>query len=311
MLCVVANPAEDATLVVDRLEPGTIHRPREVVRLPGGKGVNVARAATALGARARVLALLPGADAERFGAALETEGIAVASVAGAASLRRCNSVVDAAAGTLTEFYEHGADPGPAAWERFTARVRAELMPAEPLVLAGSLPPGVEPRSLATLAGDAVVSGAEVVIDAGGAVLAALAGAPVALVKVNEHEAAELLGTVAAGPDDGAALALAEGVRAAFAEATTAIVTRGERGAVLAAPDRTLAASIDAPPGKFPVGSGDAFLAGFLSTEGREPADRLAAAIAAGAANAALPGAGRLDADHARRLRERVRVDDHG
>lgn len=311
MLCVVANPAEDATLVVDGLEPGTIHRPHEVVRLPGGKGVNVARAATALGARARVLALLPSADAERFCTALEAEGIAVGCVDGAGSLRRCSSVFDAAAGTLTEFYEHGVDPAPAAWERFMARVRAELRPAEPLVLAGSLPPGVEPRSLVALAGDAVRSGVEVVIDASGSVLAALAGVPVALVKVNEHEAAELLGGVAAGPDDDAALALAEGVRAAFAKATIAIVTRGERGAVLAAPGHALSASLEATPGSFPVGSGDAFLAGFLSAEGRDPADRLAAAIAAGAANAALPGAGRLDADRAHRLRERVRVDDRG
>ena len=71
MICAAANPAEDTTLVVDRLSPGAIHRPSELVRLPGGKAVNVARAAAVLGATARVFALLPVEGGEAFRSGLK------------------------------------------------------------------------------------------------------------------------------------------------------------------------------------------------------------------------------------------------
>ena len=58
-----------------------------------------------------------------------------------------------------------------------------------------------------------------------------------------------------------------------------------------------------------VGSGDAFLAGFLDARmsRRELPDCLRAALAAGAANTQLFGAGVLDAEQARRLAETAEV----
>ena len=49
ILCVAANPSIDRLFTVERLVPGSIHRPAEFVQVPGGKGLNVARAAAALG----------------------------------------------------------------------------------------------------------------------------------------------------------------------------------------------------------------------------------------------------------------------
>lgn len=309
MLCVAPNPARDATLVVDELTPGAIHRPREVVRLPGGKGVNVARAATALGAEARVAAMVPAGDLDWFTAELAAEGIALVGTETTGSLRCCSSIFDASAGTLTELYERGSDPGAETWARFAARVSAEIKADEPLVFAGSLPPGVEPGALAELAAAAVTSGTEVVIDTSGPALAAMAGLPAALVKVNEREASELVGCAAPGADDAAAAALAGAVRTTLAEEATVVVTRGGRGAVLSAPGCLLAVSLPGPPGNYPVGSGDAFLAGLLHARatGADLGLQLAAATAAGAANAAAIGAGRLDPELAKRLRDAVLI----
>ncbi|MCB0865396.1 MAG: hypothetical protein KDB58_06760 [Solirubrobacterales bacterium] len=304
MICAAANPAEDTTLVVDRLSPGAIHRPSELVRLPGGKAVNVARAAAVLGATARVVALLPVEGGEAFRSGLEREGIAVSSTAAAGSLRRCTSIYDAAAGNLTELYEPGGDPGGDAWDRFAALVTNGAWPSrEPIVIAGSLPPGVPPTTFAELVAELIAGGAEVVIDTSGPALAALRGQAPALVKVNEHEAAELLGADASV----SGVALSDGVSAAFGDAT-AIVTRGERGAVLSAPGEAFEVSLNAP-GSFPVGSGDAFLAGLLSARerGRGLDEQLRIAVAAGAANAAMLGAGRLDPEAVANLSSRAVV----
>ena len=66
----------------------------------------------------------------------------------------------------------------------------------------------------------------------------------------------------------------------------------------------------AEAGPYPVGSGDAFLAGLVvgRTSGLATADQLALAAGAGAANARLAGAGTLDGDLARDLAGSVSVD---
>ena len=62
-------------------------------------------------------------------------------------------------------------------------------------------------------------------------------------------------------------------------------------------------------GRYPVGSGDAFLAGLVTALARDEPwdDALRAALGAGAANAELPGAGVLDPERARRLAEQADV----
>jgi fructose-1-phosphate kinase PfkB-like protein len=46
IVAVALSPALDRTLVVDSLNPGSIHRPLQIVEVVGGKGFNVTRAAT-------------------------------------------------------------------------------------------------------------------------------------------------------------------------------------------------------------------------------------------------------------------------
>ena len=63
-------------------------------------------------------------------------------------------------------------------------------------------------------------------------------------------------------------------------------------------------------GRYPVGSGDAFLAGFVTAarSGGSLREALGVALGAGAANAEMPGAGRLDPARARDLSARAKVD---
>ncbi|HEU0195578.1 MAG TPA: PfkB family carbohydrate kinase, partial [Gaiellales bacterium] len=80
ILCLAANPSIDRLFEIERLRPGEVHRPQSFVQVAGGKGVNAARAAAALGAEVHVLAILAGHAGRWLADQLEAAGIAVDAV---------------------------------------------------------------------------------------------------------------------------------------------------------------------------------------------------------------------------------------
>ena len=113
-------------------------------------------------------------------------------------------------------------------------------------------------------------------------------------KVNAGEAAEL-----AGPGAGAE-ALRE--RAGGGDRAAA-VTHGAGGIELAAPDEGVLRAAPPVTGPYPVGCGDAALAGMVTALdiGGGWTAALALGVGASAAAAEVPGAGRLDGARAREL----------
>src|SRR5207245_3480042 len=75
IVCVSPNPSIDKLFAVERLAPGAIHRPVSFVRVPGGKGLNVARSAATLGAEGRAVALLGGQHGRWIADELEARGL--------------------------------------------------------------------------------------------------------------------------------------------------------------------------------------------------------------------------------------------
>lgn len=299
IVCVAPNPSIDKLFEVDRVEPGRIHRPAEVVRVAGGKGLNVARAAATLGADVHVVALLGGHSGRWIAEQLDILELRLTAVWTASETRSCLSVAGVETSSLTEFYEPGAPVGEAEWTQFV-RVAQELTAgAAWTTVSGSLPPGARQDGYEQL-----VVGASVAADT-----AELGDSRPALVKVNAAEAAQLVGH--AVHTRAAAAAAAYALRElAGGDGHAAVVTLGAEGAVLVSPDGTLwSGSLDTV-GRYPVGSGDAFLAGLVVAleRGASWPDALRAALGAGAANAEIPGAGRLDRDRAVQLAERARVE---
>jgi fructose-1-phosphate kinase PfkB-like protein len=129
----------------------------------------------------------------------------------------------------------------------------------------------------------------------------LGAARPALLKVNAAEAAELTGR-----ETFAAQQLHERIGG---EGKVVVVTRGAEGAVLIDEDgQEWHGRLDAW-GPYPVGSGDAFLAGLVVARERGTSwpEALKAALGAGAANAELPGAGRLERRRAESLADTAYV----
>ncbi len=298
IVCVAPNPSIDKLFIVERLEPGAIHRPISFVQVPGGKGLNVARAMATLGAEVRAAALLGGHAGRWVADELEALGIALTAVWHAGETRSCLSVADAQTESLTEFYEDASPVDEFVWLELVERLHELTAAASWVVVSGSLPPGVPGNGYAQL-GD----GKSLAVDG-----TQLGSARPALVKVNAAEAAQMTGQPVDTPED--ALAAAAELRSrSGGEGRAAIVTRGRAGAVLIDPGGCAWEGLLAASGPYAVGSGDAFLAGLIVAleGGASWPDALKAALGAGAANAELPGAGRLDLRRAELLAEHARV----
>lgn len=286
------SPSLDLTYLVDDMCVGTIHRPRTVLELPGGKSLNAARAAAAQGGEVTVITPLGGANGERLARDLRADGMRVVIVPHAAETRRCVTVFgDDESADPTEFYEPAPPLDDAAWLAVAEAVRE--VPGGWLALSGSVPTA-HASDLAGLLADAASRGIRIAVDTHGAALAEiLERMRPDLVKVNRGEATELLGS-------GSAMQLA--VRLHDHGVALAIVTDGAAGAAAADGSEVVHAA-PAVRGRYAVGSGDCFLAGGLVAldGGGSTRDALALATALGSANTARPGAALYDTGEARRL----------
>ena len=282
IIVVCLNPALDVTHHVDEVDWGGVNRPRAVRARPGGKGLNVARTLRALGVDVLVLGLAGGITGAGVEAALRERCVPAAFTPVAGETRRTFSVVDDS--RVTAFYE----PGPAVSEEEFAGFRRgyeqALDGAAAVVLSGSLPPGLEPATYATLI---QAAGVPAVLDTHGEALRLGAAAGAAVVKPNLAELESLTGHELTAPDG--VIAAAGQLRGAQA----VVVTLGPDGLLAATGDGCWRARVPAAATGNATGAGDAVAAGLAHglVLGRPWDERLRHAAALGAATAAAPVAG--------------------
>jgi 1-phosphofructokinase family hexose kinase len=293
ILFIAANPSIDRLYELDRVTVGAIHRPELVVAVPGGKGLNAARAAARLGGTVTVVGIVGGRAGDWIRDGIESRGIEARWATSMGETRTCVSILDRSTGAMTEIYERGEPVDAMAWEDLERLVAAELAAGDvgAVALSGSLPPGAPPDGFGRLARMAAVP---VLADTYGAALPPVLAERPELVKVNAAEAAEATGIAVtdAASAEAAARALVG------AGAANVVVTLGPDGAVIAT-----AGGISrlVPPdlrGRYPVGSGDAFMGGMTAgfARGDDIVEAARLGLAAGIANALVPGAGELEPD---------------
>jgi 1-phosphofructokinase family hexose kinase len=300
LVCVAPNPAIDRLYELDRLTPGAIHRPMLSVAVPGGKGLNAARAAHTLGADVVAVTILRGHAGRWIEEQLAQLDVPARVVWAPGETRTCISIRDPEREGLTEIYDRGEPLAHSDWVALEALVAAELVAdAELLTISGGIPPGVDDDAFGRLCRAARGSGVRTLADVYGPGLDGVLREGPAIVKVNALEAGELLGRRV--ETDGQAVEAAAEIRRRGAE--IAVVTMGRSGAVAVTPDDDL--RLPSPPviGPYGVGSGDAFLGGLAAglLAGQSVPDALSLAAAAATASAQRPGPGNLDPDLARRL----------
>lgn len=228
----------------------------------------------------------------------------------AAETRINLAVIDPTSGDQTEINERGPAVSPEETKKLFERIGYLAGGAKICVLAGSLPPGAGDDLYARLIDDLSRRGVAVVLDAEGEAMLAGVRAGASMVTPNEREAEELVGQEFDGGGD-LAQGLQELVRLGAVEAA---ITRPE-GCVAAvgegAERRLLEVHTEPLEAVSTVGSGDAFLAGYVAAryEGRSPEDCLAYGVACGAESTQHFGAGTVDRNQVERLLGEVAVHD--
>lgn len=302
ILCVAGNPSIDKLFEVQECRVGEIHRPEHFIQLPGGKGIHVAQVATVLGGASVVTGLLAGHAGRWIAETLDAEGVEGRFTWGVGETRSSLSVADRATGRLTEFYEAGTSLTPQEWQAVKSIVLSLLPRASWVAIAGSLPPGVPVDGYAELMEMSRRAGVPVALDSRGDALAHAISAEPEVVKINVHEAGELLGESISGLDQ--THAAARRIRAqAGGQGHAAVITRGEEGVVSVDPSGAAWRGSLSARGRYPVGSGDAFLGGLLVGLERDASwpRAIALALGAAAANAELPGAALVNPKRVRQL----------
>lgn len=283
ILTVTLNPALDITTGVDRLLPQQKLRCSVPRRDPGGGGINVSRAIAELGGTSRAFVALGGATGAQMRELLADSGFATEFWPLPGDTRFSLTVMEEETGLHYRFVLPGPSIPPGEDTRLLTRL-GEMIAAEPgyVVGSGSIPPGLPDSFYADLARMTRERGGKFIIDTHGPALKAATEARPYLVRLNHLEAQELLG----GDADVAAHTLARAlVRQGLAE--IAIVTLGERGAIVASHDEEFELVPPRVTVRSSVGAGDSFVAALTLGLARQWPLREAARFAVAAAAAAV------------------------
>ncbi len=309
IITVTLNAALDKTLEVPNFTPGRRLRTVDQTTMPGGKGVNIARTLKRLGQPVIATGLAGGATGDRIVAALTDESILNDFVRIREESRTNTAVLDPTTGVHTEINERGPDVTPHELELFREKLLYLSKGASICVFAGSMPRGVDLGIYGELIRELRRMGVTTVLDTEGEPLRLGVRAEPTVVSPNELEAEELVGHEFNDNDD-------------RAEAVVEMTRLGAREALMTVADgcfarvhdngsaavvRVRVAEQDA---RSPIGSGDAFLAGYLAAtySGRDPMYALRYGVACGAESTQHFGAGVIEPGRVERLLPEVEVE---
>jgi len=309
IITVTLNAAIDKTLAVPNFRLGRRHRAVEQTTMAGGKGVNVARALRALGQPVIATGIAGGPTGTRIVEHLTEEGILNDFVRIREESRTSIAVVDPTSGEQTEINEHGPHVSELELELFVDKLLYLAKGAAVCVFAGSLPRGVDVGLYGRLIEEMKRLGVLTVLDSEGEPLRTATRKGPDVVSPNELEAEGLVGHEFSDDDDR---------RIGVGE----MVELGARESIMTLPEGCLAmlheggerrlyrATLDPLEPVSSVGSGDAFLAGFVAARygGRDPEDCLRFAVACGAESTQHFGAGVVEQREVERLAPEVRVE---
>jgi 1-phosphofructokinase/tagatose 6-phosphate kinase len=305
IITVTLNPALDKTLEVPNFTPGRRHRTVDQVTMPGGKGVNVARAIKRLGQPVIATGLAGGATGTRIVEALNGEAILNSFVRIREESRTNTAVLDPTTGLQTEINERGPAVSQQELELFHEKLVYLAKGASMCVFAGSLPRGVEPDMYADLIREVKKLGVTTVLDTEGEPLRLAIRAEPALVSPNELEAEELVGQEFNDVED-RAQAVIEMTRLGAGEAIMTVAD-GCYAHVHDDGPALFRVSVEEQEARSRIGSGDAFLAGYVAARygGRPPVECLRYGVACGAESIQHFGAGVIDPAKVDRLLNEV------
>jgi 1-phosphofructokinase family hexose kinase len=315
IITVTLNTAIDKTLSVPNFRLGRRHRTVEQTTMPGGKGVNVARVLKTLGTPVIATGFAGGATGTRIVDQLTQLSVLSDFVRIREESRTNTAVIDPTNSEQTEINERGPRVSEQEAELFVDKLLYLAKGARMCVFAGSLPRDVDIDIYARLLRELRRLEVVTIVDTDGDPLRRAVRAEPDIISPNVLEAEELVGHEF-NDDEDRVIAVRE------------MVELGAREAMMTMPDGCFAHMHSAEPNgghaarlyrvqvpagtvepRATVGSGDAFLAGFVAAKynNRSTEDCLRYGVACGAESTQHLGAGLVDPDRVERLLDEIEV----
>ncbi|MBN2168284.1 MAG: 1-phosphofructokinase family hexose kinase, partial [Actinobacteria bacterium] len=254
---ITLNPTLDITYVVDSVKPEGSFKAREVIKTPGGKGINVSKALMSMGVDSTCMGLMGGYSGQEATELLQKEGLILQMVKIASDTR--TNVVIFGRDNCSELIIRAE--GPTVEEEETQKL-ADLFlrianAPEVLVLSGSLPRSVRNDIYYSIIQGAKERGAKVFLDASGEPMKLGIEAVPYLIKPNKKELEELAGRTFKGEEE--VIDYSHELNRSGIEMV--LVSMGREGAILVTGEGTWKGVVPVIK-EDTVGAGDSMVAGF-------------------------------------------------
>ncbi len=258
VLTVTLNPALDLTVRLPSLRLGEVNRSDSLQVHAAGKGLNVAQVLADLGHQLTVTGFLGEGNPQAFEQLFAARGFADEFVRVAGDTRS-NLKLAEADGRVTDINGPGLAVSEAQCDELLARLERLVPDQDLVVVAGSLPRGIEVQWFVELLQRLKRLGIRVALDTSGAALRKGLAATPWLIKPNEEELGEARGVAL---DDSSAIA-AEARRLQAEGIAHVVVSQGAHGVSWFSPNAALHANPPRVRVVSTVGAGDSLLAGML------------------------------------------------
>lgn len=192
IVTVTMNPAIDKTVEIDTLCPGGLNRIQRVEYDAGGKGINVSKTIKELGGESIAVGFLGGNSGRTIENVLNQKGIRNDFV-WVDQETRTNTKVFEKSGELTELNEPGPVISPEQSQELLDKISAYASEGTLVILAGSIPSGVDSDIYAQIIRMVHEKGGKVLLDADGKLFRQALKAVPDIIKPNRVELEEYMG----------------------------------------------------------------------------------------------------------------------
>ncbi|MCH4889528.1 1-phosphofructokinase [Acidaminobacter sp. JC074] len=305
IITLTMNPAIDKTVEVDYFEVDKVNRITDIHLDAAGKGINVSKVVKALGGRTKTLAFLGGDTGDFIQKSLEEDHLSFVKVPVQGKTRTNTKIVDFKNKTFTDLNEPGAYVDQNAQDIFMNHLLKLSSSQSMVVCTGSVPPGIDKSIYKEIIMRLQSFGAKTLLDASGDLFAEGLLASPTIVKPNIHELEMYVGKKLTSDEMlvEACLSFIEmGVE-------IAVVSLGEKGALMVTRDKILKAQGLKVDVKSTVGAGDAMVAAICyGYEKNFPLNEiLSLAVASSAAQVSVKGTQVPNLDLIYKLRKHVEI----
>ncbi|MCY4063368.1 MAG: 1-phosphofructokinase family hexose kinase [Chloroflexi bacterium] len=306
IICVTPNAALDRTMVVPDFAVGHISRIDRAITVPGGKGLNVARAVKILGGAPLAMGLLGGHTGRMIAAMWAEDGYEAEWTSFNGETRACTIIANQD-GVSTVINESGLIT-PADWQALAADIcrAAEREDVSAVCLCGSIPLGAPADAPGGLIARLKRMGARVWVDSSKAALRNAIQAKPFAIKVNRDEIAAALGMELRRTRD----IIRAATKLIDAGSRIVVVSLGAEGALLVTENRIVTGRPPAIQPVDPIASGDCLHAGIVTAlaAGKDIAEALRCGVATGTVNALYAGGAQFPYGRYREVLRQTRIE---